>query len=729
LCFIAHQVYYLQDVLVDTLIAIVRSVNSSIIKKHKNHYYEQRKERLKTAQQAINMAKESYQANAFSKRELRKIIKDATLSDGEKVVAIAAMIDSEEQSQAFLQNQLAQLNTLSQNLAHKQSTYDFLEMAAASVQRKLNPVVIHLNFDEDQSDADLIEAIQYFKSKTGNISQNAPQGFLTKEETEKLYDEKGKFRISLYKMFLFKHLYDGIKAGRMNLSSSYKFKSFSEYLIPFALWKSQHQQLLERASLTNLANFEDVLTFLKKQLGDTYEQTNKRIIDQVNKHIRFRKDGTYSVHTPKLEEVDNDKLAIFFPQDKYVPLLEVLTTVDSTTNFLDAFQPWKERYEKTRPEPSAFLACIIGYGCNIGIHKMEKISRNRAKTKLTNIINWYFAQEHIDEANTRIIDFMNGMELPSIYRDNDETLHTSSDGQNVSVAVDSLLASHSFKYFGKGKGVSVYGFIDQRNFPFYSMVNSPADRESTFVFDGLLHNDNIKSTIHSTDTHGQSEAAFALAYLLGFKLAPRISKLSDCTLYSFEKREIYLDKDYKILPNKYINTELIEKHWDEILHFVATVKLKVCTPSQLFKRLNSYSKQHPLYQALKELGHVIRTIFILEYIDDVELRQAIEKQLNKIENSNKFNKAVCVGEEEFQQGTKEEMEIVDACRRLIKSVLICWNYLYLSKKINQEQSLERKQQMIQSIRSGSIVTWKHFNLEGFYDFADDQMEDSFDLTN
>ena len=153
----------------------------------------------------------------------------------------------------------------------------------------------------------------------------------------------------------------------------------------------------------------------------------------------------------------------------------------------------------------------------------------------------------------------------------------------------------------------------------------------------------------------------------------------------------------------------------------------MATPSQLFKRLNSYSKQHPLYAALKELGHVIRTAYILEFIDDVELRQAIELQLGKIENSNKFNKAVCVGEEDFQQSTKEEMELVDTCRRLIKSALICWNYLYLSKKIKEEKRPEQKRIIIESIRAGSIVTWKHFNLEGFYDFAEEQMRDSFNL--
>ncbi len=663
----------------------------------------------------------------FSKNEIRKIVKDPALSNEEKVTTIAAMIESEEESQAFLENQLSHLNSLSQNLFHKESTYDFLEKQAQSIQRKLNPVVIHLKFDEAHSDKELIESIQHFKSKEGAIDKKAPQLLLTKEELDKVFDAEGKFRVSLYKMLLFRHLFNGIKSGKLNLENSYKFKSFSHYLIPLDLWKTQRVKLLERASLTNVTNVKEVIIFLKNKLENAYQETNDHIIDQANQHIRFRKDGSYFINTPKLDELDRDKLAIYFPQSDYVPLLEVLTTIDKATNFLECFQPWKEKYEKTRPDRGSFLACIIGYGCNIGIHKMEKISRNRAQGKLTNIVNWYFSQENIDDANSRIIDFMNAMELPHIYQDKEHELHTSSDGQKVSVAVDSLLASSSFKYFRKGKGVSVYGFTDQRNFPFYSMVNSPADRESTFVFDGLVHNDNIKSTMHSTDTHGQSEATFALAYLLGFKLAPRIAKLSDCTLYSFEKREIYIDKDYKILPSKYVSTKLIEKHWDEILRFVATVKLKICTPSQLFKRLNSYSKQHPLYQALKELGQIIRTIFILEYIDDVELRQAIEKQLNKIENSNKFNKAVCVGEEEFQHGTKEEMDAVDACRRLIKSALICWNYLYLSKKINEEERLEIKQQMIESIRSGSIVTWKHFNLEGFYDFADDQVQDSFDL--
>ena len=43
------------------------------------------------------------------------------------------------------------------------------------------------------------------------------------------------------------------------------------------------------------------------------------------------------------------------------------------------------------------------------------------------------------------------------------------------------------------------------------------------------------------------------------------------------------------------------------------------TASQIFKRLNSYSRQHPVYQALKEYGEIIKSIYLLRFFDSLEL--------------------------------------------------------------------------------------------------------------
>jgi TnpA family transposase len=50
-----------------------------------------------------------------------------------------------------------------------------------------------------------------------------------------------------------------------------------------------------------------------------------------------------------------------------------------------------------------------------------------------------------------------------------------------------------------------------------------------------------------------------------------------------------------------------------------------------------------LYPALKELGRIPKTLFILKYVDDLELRPAVGKQLNKVEGSNKFSRAISFG--------------------------------------------------------------------------------------
>ncbi len=174
-----------------------------------------------------------------------------------------------------------------------------------------------------------------------------------------------------------------------------------------------------------------------------------------------------------------------------------------------------------------------------------------------------------------------------------------------------------------------------------------------------------------------------------------------------------------------MNIAIIKEHWDDILRLIATIKLKQTPASQIFKRLTSYAKQHKLYAALKAFGQIIKTIFILEYINDVTLRQAIEKQLNKVEHSHKFADAVYYGKnQEIIQATKEEQEKAEACKRLIQNAVILWNYLYLSKKILDEPDTEKKEQLLATIKSGSIVTWAHIHFHGEFDFSEKKLRDS-----
>ncbi len=296
-------------------------------------------------------------------------------------------------------------------------------------------------------------------------------------------------------------------------------------------------------------------------------------------------------------------------------------------------------------------------------------------------------------------------------------MHTSSDGRKVNVAVDSLHATYSFKYFGKDKGVTIYTFIDERHDLFHSTVISASEREADYVIDGLMQNDVIKSDIHSTDTHGFSEAIFAATHLIGTAFAPRIKKIGSQRLYGFSSKATHRRRGDVIVPSRTINHKLIVRHWDDILRFMATIKLRYSSASQLFKRLSFYASDHPLYKALKEFGRLIKTQFILTYYDDLELRQRIEKQLNKVELANRFSKAVFfANNQEFQDGSRDEQEIATGCKVLIQNAIVLWNTLYLSQRLSSVSNVDEKREMLSAITSGSLLTWQHVNLQGEYDF-------------
>ena len=99
---------------------------------------------------------------------------------------------------------------------------------------------------------------------------------------------------------------------------------------------------------------------------------------------------------------------------------------------------------------------------------------------------------------------------------------------------------------------------------------------------------------------------------------PRLSYRSDAIVAAVP-RQLSSTHNFIILEQRII------QFWDDILRFIATIKPKETTASDIFRRLNSQSKQHGLYQALKAFGQPLKSLFILRVIDEPVLRMSIEK--------------------------------------------------------------------------------------------------------
>lgn len=727
IAFIVFQTFKLHDTMIDILLVTVQSAINMAEKEHKESYYQEREQR---EQKFGTLADRLGQSIIGTISAIKRIIADGGLTDSQKVTAI----DRTLSAQAPIASQVEQqIDTFKESMAaiHRgQDYYVLLEQRSLKLQSRAAEIVRQVHFDPHCRKPALLEAVLHYQQNSSAIDKHAPVAFLSSDERAAVVGQNGKFRVSLYKVLLFIAVADAIKSGALNLIHSEKYRSLDDYLIPKVEWDANRDGYLRRAQIEQFADCGATLQALNQSLDAQYQETNAHFTAGDNAFLSIRADGSFHVSTPKLDETETLSLSAFFPERKYISLLEAIATVDQATGFLDEFEHWQPKYQPAKPPKKVFFAGIIGYGCDIGHRKLAQISRQINENELDTAVNWYFSLANIHSANDRILQFVDRMELPNLYRRQLDVLHTSSDGQKFEVAVDSLNANYSFKYLGKDKGVSVISFIDMRHLLWYSTVITSAEREAAYVIDGLMHNDVIKSDIHSTDTHGYSEVIFAATYMAGFTFAPRIKGIGRQHLYAFKNRKFYEEQGHTaLLPHRVIREALIEPQWDEVLRFIATIRLKVTTASQLFKRLNAYSRQHPLYQALKEFGKMPKSLFILKYVDDPAFRQSIEKQLNKVEASHKFSKAISFGHNhEFIQSEKQDQEIAESCRRLIKNAIICWNYLFLTRSLDQAPDEARKAELINAIRNGSVATWRHFNLHGEFDFSDERMVDSVGLT-
>lgn len=70
-------------------------------------------------------------------------------------------------------------------------------------------------------------------------------------------------------------------------------------------------------------------------------------------------------------------------------------------------------------------------------------------------------------------------------------------------------------------------------------------------------------------------------------------------------------------------------HWNDILRLASSIKHGTVTALLMLRKLGSYPRQNGLALALRELGRIERTLFILDWLQNVEPRRRVHAGLNK----------------------------------------------------------------------------------------------------
>ena len=258
-----------------------------------------------------------------------------------------------------------------------------------------------------------------------------------------------------------------------------------------------------------------------------------------------------------------------------------------------------------------------------------------------------------------------------------------------------------------------YTHISDQYAPFSSKVVNVGVRDSTYVLDGLLyHESDLRIEEHYTDTAGFTDHVFALMHFLGFRFAPRIRDLGDTKLYIPKGNASY--DALKPMIGSPLNIKHIRSHWDEILRLATSIKQGTVTASLMLRKLGNYPRQNGLAIALRELGRIERTLFILDWLQSVELRRRVHAGLNKGEARNALARAVFfyrLGE--IRDRSFEQQRYRASGLNLVTAAIVLWNTVYLERATNalRDHGMEVDKTLLQYL---SPLGWEHINLTGDY---------------
>jgi len=362
-------------------------------------------------------------------------------------------------------------------------------------------------------------------------------------------------------------------------------------------------------------------------------------------------------------------------------LPEVLLEIHRRTGFANDFTHISEAEARADDLDISICAVLLAQACNVGFAplvnpRIPALTRERLSWVQQN----YLRAETIMRSNTRLVDAQSTNGLAQRWGGGEVA---SADGLRFIVPVRTINAGRNSRYFPRQRGITFYNLVSNQFTGLNGIVAAGTLRDSLILLSLVLgQQTNLQPKEIMTDTGAYSDIMFALFWLLGYQFSPRISDVGGTRFWRIDAAADY--GALNGLARNRINLTLITDHWDEILRLAGSLSMGVFHVESLVRTLQRGDRPTKLARALGELGRIIKTIYLLEYIGDETYRRRVLTQLNRGEGRHGLSRAVFHGQRgELRQRYREGQEDQLSALGLVVNCIVLWNTIYMDQALTQ----------------------------------------------
>ncbi len=543
-----------------------------------------------------------------------------------------------------------------------------------------------LKFHSATQNASLIDALDYIQSYQHTKRNYLPYAIaldFASVRWQALLKSRQKMETVLdrrqLEVCVFHYLALGLQSGDVYVEGSQVYADYRQQLLPWSVCiprlpaYCQALQIPARAA-SFVAHLQARLRAVTERVDASFPDNTELTIDAAGKpHLKRLTAQPLPTELATLEALLKERM----PERH---LLDVLKNVHHEIKYTRYFGPPSGADPKLPEAVSRYLFTIFGYASELGATQTARHTQNRIGWHTLRRLNaQHITTAKLEAALRDVINAYTRFELPFFWGSGHAAI---ADGTHVELRENNLLGARHIRY-GRFGGIA-YHHISDTYIALFSHFIACGVWEAVYILDGLLKNQSAlqPDTLHA-DTQGQSEPVFGLAALLGIQLMPRMRTWNDVTLYRVDRSATYAHIDR--LLTQVVDWDLIERHWQDMMQVVLSIQAGKVLPSMLLQKLGVYSRQNHLYKAFSELGRVERTIFLLEYMSDITMRQHVRAETTKVESYNQFTEWLAFGGPVLRSGDPVEQEKRIKYRDLVANVVMLQNVVDMTNVLHDLQ--------------------------------------------